>query len=199
MDIKKLYFRTINLLIKPISEFSSIAIDTQNIREVNKSVVVPLSSLVAIAAFIGSLFVHISSPLHSIIYVFLNAVIVFLIVFTETYLAGKIIAVLGRNINMSNKKESVYTLVVYSQIPFYLVLAFTKLFPSLIFLIILGLYSGYLLYVGTDILLKISSVRKMQFLILSMIIMLALFVTISELFSLLYSEIINLFSTFALL
>jgi len=199
MNIRKLYFRTINLLSKPISEFNSISIDNHEIKELNKSVVIPFSALVAICAFLGSLFTHISSPLESIVYVFLNAVIVFFIVLTETYLAGKLITILGRNINTSNKKESVYALVVYSQIPFYLILAFTKIFPSLIFLFFMGVYSGYLMYVGIDTLLKISSVRKMQFLILSLIIMTTLFITISELFSLLYSEIIDLFTTFAVL
>jgi len=199
MDIRKLYFRTINLLSKPISEFSSISVDDQDIKEINKSVVIPFSGLVAICAFLGSLFTHINSPLGSIVYVFLNAVIVFFIVFIETYLAGKLIAMLGRNINISNKKESVYALVVYSQIPFYLILAFVKIFPSLIFLIFLGIYAGYIMYVGIDALLKISSVRKMQFLILSLIIMTTLFITISELFSLLYSEIIDLFTTFVAL
>ncbi len=199
MDIKLLYFQTVNLLSKPIAEFDSISIDNQNIKEINKSVVIPFAGLVAICAFLGSLFTHISSPLDSIAYVFLDAVIVFLIILTETYLAGKIIAILGRNINASNKKESVYALVVYSQIPFYLILALTKIFPSLVFLIFLGLYAGYLMYVGIDALLKISSVRKMQFLVLSLIIMTTLFITISELFSLLYSEIIDLFTTFAVL
>lgn len=199
MDIRKLYFRTINLLSKPISEFNAISIDNQDIKGINKSVLIPFSGLVALCAFLGSLFTHISSPLDSIVFVFLNAVIVFFIVFTETVIAGRLISILGRNINISNKKESVYALVVYSQIPFYLILAFVKIFPSLIFLIFLGLYSGYLMYVGIDALLKISSVRKMQFLILSLIIMTTLFITISELFSLLYSEIIDLFSTFAVL
>jgi hypothetical protein len=199
MNIRKLYLRTVNLLSKPISEFNSISIDNQSIKDVNKSVVIPFSALVAICAFLGSLFTHISSPLDSIVYVFLNAVIVFLIVLTESYLAGKLIAILGRNINISNKKESVYALVVYSQIPFYLILAFIKVFPSLIFLIFLGVYTGYLMYVGIDALLKISSVRKMQFMVLSLIIMTTLFIAISELFSVLYSEIIDLFTTFALL
>jgi len=199
MSIKKLYFRTVNLLSKPYSEFNSISIDDQDIKGINRSVVIPFSALVAICAFLGSLFTHISSPLDSIVYVFINAVIVFFIVFTETYIAGRLIAILGKNINISNRKESVYALVAYSQIPFYLILAFIKIFPSLIFLIFLGLYSGYLMYVGIDALLKISSVRKMQFLILSLIIMTTLFITISELFSLLYSEILDLFTTFAVL
>lgn len=199
MNIKKLYARTINLLSKPISEFNSISIDNQDIKGINKAVVIPFSGFIAICAFLGSLFTHIGSPLDSIVYVFLNAVIVFLIVFSESYLAGKLIAILARNINISNKKESVYALVVYSQIPFYLILATIKIFPSLIFLIFLGVYSGYLMYVGIDALLKISSVRKMQFLVLSLIIMTTLFIAISELFSVLYSEIVDLFTTFALL
>ncbi len=199
MDIRKLYFRTSNLLIKPIQEFDSISIDNQSIKEINRSVLIPYSILIAICAFFGSVFTHIGSPLETVIFVLLNAVIVFFIVYLQSFLGGKLIAILGKNINISNKKESVYALVVYSQIPFYLLLALVKIFPSLIFLIFLSAYSGYLIYVGIDALLKISSVRKTQFLILSMIILIALFITISELFTLLYSEIIDLFSTFAVL
>ncbi len=199
MDIKKLYFRTSNLLVKPITEFDSIAAEGQSIRQVNKNVVIPFATLVGLCALLGSIFTHIKSPLDSFIFVFLNAVIVFLIVLVETFSAGQLISLLGKNINISNHKEAVYGLVVYSQIPFYLVLAFIKIFPSLVFMIFLAGYSAYLIYVGIDKLLKISSVRKMQFLVLSMIIMISLFVVVSELFTVLYSEIIDLFSTFGVL
>lgn len=199
MNIRKLYLRTSNLLIKPGSEFDIIANEGLSIRQLNMLVVIPFSVLAGLCALLGSIFTHIKSPLDSFIFVFLNALIVFLIVLVQSYSAGQLISLLGKNINISNKKEAVYGLVVYSQIPFYLVLAFIKIFPSLIFLIFLGGYSAYLIYVGIDRLLKISSVRKMQFLILSMIIMITLFVVSSELFTLLYSKIIDLFSTFAVL
>lgn len=199
MDIKKLYFRTRKLLIKPGAEFDIIAAEGQNIRQLNKTVVIPFAILVGLCELLGSIFTHIKSPLDSFIFVFLNALIVFLIVLVQTFSAGQLISLLGKNINISNQKEAVYGLVVYSQIPFYLVLAFIKIFPSLIFLIFLAGYSAYLIYFGIDRLLKISSVRKMQFLILSMIIMITLFVVVSELFTVLYSEILDLFSTFAVL
>lgn len=199
MDIKKLYFRTRNLLIKPIIEFDIIASERQSIRQLNRTVVIPFAVLVSLCALLGSIFTHIKSPLDSFIFVLLNAVMVFFIVLIQTYSAAQLIALLGKNINISNQKEAVYGLVVYSQIPFYLVLAFIKIFPSLIFLIFLTGYAAYLIYVGIDCFLKISSVRKMQFMILSMIIMIALFVLVSELFTVLYTEIIDLFSTFAVL
>ncbi|MFC2129554.1 YIP1 family protein [Bacteroidota bacterium] len=199
MEIKNLYLRTKNLLIKPISEFDTISVENQSIRQLNRKVVLPYAALVGLCALLGSIFTHINSPLDSFIYVLLNAVIVFLIVLVQTYSAGQLVALLGKNINISNQKEAVYGLVVYAQIPFYLVLAFTEMFPSLIFLIFLAAYSAYLIYVGIDGLLKISSVRKMQFLILSLIIMVVLYILVDELLSLLYSEILDLFSTFAVL
>lgn len=199
MKLRRLYFRTINILVKPPTEFDTIAHENMSIRQLNMSVVVPFAMLVSLCALLGSIFTHLKSPLDSFIYVFLNAIIVFLIVLVQTYAAGQVISLLAKNINMSNDKEDVYGLVVYTQIPFYLILAFIKIFPSLIFMIFLAGYSAYLLYHGIDRLLKISSVRKMQFLILALIIMITLFVVVSELFTLLYSEILDLFSTFALL
>ncbi len=193
MNIRELYFRSRNLLIKPAVEFKAIANENQSIKGLNKSLVIPFAGLVGLSELLGSIFIHLSSPLDSYIFVFLSAAIVFLIVFIQTYFSGKLIALLGKNINSNNHKESAYALVAYSQIPFYLALAFIKIFPELIFLIIFGIYSIYLLYKGIDILLKIPLIRKMQFLILSVMIMLVLFITVSELLTLLYLKIIELF------
>jgi len=190
MKIKELYFRTRNLLLRPAVEFEAIANEEKSIKRINTSVVIPFAGVVGLSELLGMIFTHIRSPLDSFIYVFLSALIVFLIVFIQTYLSGKLIALLGKNINSKNHKDAGYALVAYSQIPFYLSLAFVKVFPSLLFMIILGIYSIYLFYIGLDILLKIPLARKMQFLILSIIIIIILFITVSELLTLLYSEMI---------
>ncbi len=190
MNIQELYFRTKDLLIKPAAEFKVIAHENISISGINKSIVIPFAAIVGLSELLGMIFTHISSPLDSFIFVFLSAIIAFLIVFAQTYFAGKLIGLLGKNINSKNQKETGYALVAYSQIPFYLSLAFVKIFPSLLFLIILGVYSIYLMYIGINILLKIPVIRKMQFLILSIIIMIILFITVSELLTLLYTEII---------
>jgi hypothetical protein len=78
-----------------------------------------------------------------------------------------------------------------------MVLAITKLFPSLIFLIVLGLYSALLFYSGSDSMTRVPREKRLQFTLLSALIMIVSFIICSELFTLLYSEILDQFSTFA--
>ena len=88
MDLRKLYFRTSNVLIRPLSEFDVIASEGLNIRQLNRSILLPFAILVALCALLGSLFTHIKSPLDSFVYVLLNAVIVLFIVLIQTNAAG---------------------------------------------------------------------------------------------------------------
>ena len=121
----------------------------------------------------------------------------FLLVFSHCYLSGRAIGYLADNIDERNKRSAVYALSCYSQVPFFIVLAITKLFPSLIFLIVLGLYSALLFYSGSDSMTRVPGEKRLQFTLLSALIMIVSFIICSELFTLLYTEILDQFSTFA--
>lgn len=196
MKLKKIFIRSQNLLINPTSEFSVIAEEQPEQSAVTKNFTLPMSLLVALFALLGSAFSNITLPINSFLYVVINAVIVFFMILTHTYLSGKAISLLGRNISPEDRPSSYYALSAYAQLPFFLVLAIIKLLPSLIFLIVLGFYSALLFHSGCGSLTGIPKGKRIQFTLLSVLIIITSFIICSELYTLLYAEIIEQFSTF---
>lgn len=197
MDVKRFFIRSKNLLLSPTTEFKRISAEDRQLSSINKGYVTIVSLLVALLALIGSAFAHISAPIDSFLYVLINAVIVFLLMFTHIFLSGRTITLLGRNIAANDRNSNFYALSAYAQLPFFLALGLIKLFPSLIFLIFIGFYSVLLFHTGTSIMTRIPSGKRIQFTALSILIMITSFIICSELYTLLYSEIIREFSTFA--
>lgn len=199
MNLKKLLLRGRNLLVNPGEEYRIIALEDPDIRSINKSYVLPVAILIALFTLIGSAFSNISEPINTFLYVLINAVIVLLLVFSHVYLSGKLIALLGEHITRDHHHRSYYALSSYAQLSFLLVLALIKMFPSLIFIVFVGLHSTYLFYTGIGVLSKIPSQKHLQFTLLSTMIMITSFIICSELYTLLYVEIIEQFTTFAAL
>ncbi len=199
MSLKKLLRRGQNLLVNPVDEFRIIAIEDPNVVTINRSYLLPVAILIALFALIGSVYSNISEPINTFLYVLINTIIVLLVVFSHVYLSGKLIALLGENITRDHHQKSYYALSSYAQLPFLIVLALIKLFPSLIFLVFIGFYSTYLFHKGTGLLSKIPSQKRLQFTLLSTLIMITSFIVCSELYTLLYVEIIEQFTTFAAL
>jgi hypothetical protein len=196
MNLKKIFIRSQNLLINPGSEFSLIAEERPEQPGITRNFTLPMSLLVALFALLGSAFSNITLPINSFLYVVFNAVIVFFMILTHTYLSGKAISLLGRNISPADKPSVYYALSAYSQLPFFLILALVKLLPSLIFLIVLSFYSALLFHTGCGILTGIPRGKKLQFTLLSVLIIITSFIICSELYTLLYTEIMEQFSTF---
>lgn len=197
MNLNTIFIRSKNLLINPATEFRRISTEDPQVPWINRSYVMPISLFVAIMALTGSILSHISAPVDSLLYALINAVIVFLLLFTHVYLSGKTISYLGRNIAAGDRNSNYYALAAYAQLPFYLALGLIKLFPSLIFLIFIGFYSVLLFHTGTNEMTRIPAGKRIQFTVLSILIMITSFIICSELYTLLYSEIIQEFSTFA--
>ncbi len=197
MRLKKLFIRGQNLLLNPGAEFGAIKEEKTDLAYVTRSYTLPVSFMVALFSLAGSLLSSITLPVNSFLYIIINALIVFFLIISHIYLSGKAIRLLGSNIAPEVSSSNYFALTAYSQLPFLLVLAVIKLLPSLIFLIFLGFYSAFLFYNGSSVLTRIPSSKRLQFTILSMLIMIASFIICSQLFTLLYSEIIVQLSTFA--
>ena len=196
MKLKKLFVRSQNLLFNPSSEFNLIKEEESNVTGITKSYTLPIALLVGIFALLGSAFSNMSLPINSFLYIIINALIVFFLIISHVYVSGKAISLLGKNICPEDRSKRYYALSAYSQLPFFLILAFIKLFPSLIFMVFLGFYSAWLFYTGSSNMTRIPSDKRVQFTILSILIMVVIFILFSELFTLLYSEIIDQLSSF---
>jgi len=199
MHIKNLYLRTRKLIVEPGNEFMIISRERRRVAAINSEVILPYALSVAFFALLGSLFQHLGTPRDAFLFILLDAVIVFLIVLLQVYLSGLIVVPLARRMDITGSRREAYALVAYAEIPFFIILAVVKLFPSLIFLIFLGMYTFRVLYAGIDALFRKPEHKKVQFFLLSSLVMVIMFILLSELFSFLYSEIISQIATFALL
>jgi hypothetical protein len=197
MKIQTLFQRSRNLILNPVKEFGVIYREAHDILRVNKKFSIPFAFLIAICSLIGEIIKNISSSSSAFAYIAINAIILFFLILTHIYLSGKSICILGKNISGESRSSDYYALATYSQVPFLLILALTKLLPSLIFFIVIGLYSAMLFYSGTGVMTKIPGAKILQFTILSVLIMIISFIIFSELYTILYSEILAEFSTFA--
>lgn len=199
MELKNLVIRSKYLLVNPALEFKKIFEENLSLYSINKSFVLPMALLSAIMSIFGSLLTLLNSPVNSVLYIVINAIIIFFLILSHAYISGKIVTLLGQSIKPTDNPTQYYALSTYSQQPFFIILAIIKLFPSLVFLIFLGLYGGLLFFTGSGTMTKIPSEKRVQFTLLSILLMVITFVILSELFTILYSEVIEQFSTFAAL
>lgn len=185
------------ILLNPATEFNTIKNEELSIPAINKFIVIPFAILIAIATMAESIISNLPSSVMSLIFIFIDGIITYLLILSYAYLSGKVIVLLAKNMENTSNSREIYSLAVYSQIPFLILLTLIKLFPSLVFLIVLGLYSALIFHTGTGLLTRLDFQKRIQFMILSVLIMIISFITLSELYTLLYSEIIDQFSTFA--
>lgn len=197
MQIVHLLSRGKNLLVNPTQEFRNIASEPFEVSRINKHYITPFALLIMISVLVNTVVSNLNGPASRFVFIGINAILVFLMVFSHAFVSGKIIALLGKNIADNTSSKIFYILSCYAQLPFFLVLALIKLFPSLVFLVFLGLYSGIVFYAGSGIITTIPPSKRLQFTMLSVLIMIISFIACSELFTLLYSQILNHFSTFA--
>jgi hypothetical protein len=93
--------------------------------------------------------------------------------------------------------QRVFNLVIYSHVPFFLVLALTHLFPQLLFLNLFGAYSFFLFWSGIDKMTEIEPENKLPFLLSSSLIMISLFFLLNFIFNNIYDTILGQLSIFA--
>lgn len=164
MDYKLLYKRLIQLITRPGIFWSTVKEDNTKISEVRKSVLLPVLVLIAIASFTGIYIFSYNSL--SIVYPILKAVeyfLIFLITIEAVYLTFNEITTHIFRTRISN---SLYKLVVYSLIPFMLIMVITRVFSSLLFLNLIGLFGLLILWKGIDILIGGEYKFRVRFFIL---------------------------------
>ncbi|HYW96778.1 MAG TPA: hypothetical protein VE870_14375, partial [Bacteroidales bacterium] len=78
----------------------------------------------------------------------------------------------------------------------FLALTISRLFPQLMFLMVTGIYSFFVFWLGIMSLLKIEEDKRVIFLFLSGLIMILLFLLLTVIFNSIYDLLLNQLSTF---
>ena len=196
MDFRRIYIRTQTLLFHPQQAWREITVEGRKKRGVIFEYLLPMSVIVGVSTVLGSLFFGDIEDTVSIGYVFINGLISFLIVFLEVYFAGWLITEITESFDPKVDSNTVFNLVIYSHAPFFLALMVSRLFPQLMFLMVTGIYSFFVFWLGITHLLKIDEDKRLIFLFISSLLMILIFLLLTVIFNSMYSLLINHFATY---
>ena len=171
MDFSLLYKRVTLLLSRPVRFGLEVKEDSIPSSELRRSFLIPILILVSIASFAGTYLYSYNSL--SIIYPLLKGLEYFLIFFITTELVVFLLSEIITYLLKIRLSGEIYKLVVYSFAPFMILMIISRLFSSLLFLNLLGIYGLLILWTGIDILIggdKLFRIRLTALISLAIIV-----------------------------
>lgn len=191
MDFRFLYHRTKYFIINPGKAWEVVHLEERPMQFVRGSFFMPLIILVAVSAFLGSMFFINTTlkPMYSV----LAAVSAFLFLYLGVYASAFVVREIMRALDLGHNFLVAFKLVVYSMAPIFLSLTVSRLFESLLFINVLGLYGLYIFWIGMETMLNPPDHNKLPMLIATVVAMVIIFfllqVILSELTETVYFTI----------
>ncbi len=196
MNLTKIYHKTRALIFMPGNSWPAIASENWYRRKIVLEVLLPMAFLVGISSFLGALISGGIEDSVTIGYLILSGFISFLIFFLEVYLSAWLITEIAISLKSDTDSHSIFNLLVYSHIPFFLTLSVSLLFPELMFINLLGIYSFVLFWKGIEYFTNLKDEKKIVFMVLSSLIMILLYTLLTLVFNNVYDTVLNQFNTF---
>jgi hypothetical protein len=176
MDFEFLFNRIRFFITSPVKAWSIIKDEDRSRKKVEWNFLFPLLALVSLSAFAGKLiFTH--SGL-SILYPLLIALNYFLIFYLTILLSSWILTEISITFTPNKDFGANFKLLCYSFAPLMVSMVITRLFSTLVFLNIFGLYGVYLMWVGISVLIDIDPVYRLRYFIVSMFSSLFVYLTL---------------------
>lgn len=197
MSIQKIYELSRLLLINPEKAWLEIARDGMSSREAIIGFLLPFSLLIGISSIAGSLVQEGIQDSFSLGILLLSGVISMFIIFLEVYTASWLVLQLSKSLSGSSDPRSVFKLVIYSHIPFFLTLILSSLFRELLFINLFGLYSFFIFWLGTAKMTELTRENRIILTALAAVIMVLLYLLFTIIFNNFYDLLVNQFTTFA--
>jgi len=187
MDYKFFLSGLRNIIFSPVKAWDTIDSENKSVRVIRDNFLFPLIILVSLSAIAGSLLFTNSelSPVYSIFTGIKWFLVFFLTIYLTSFILGEITFPLdlGRNFSVS------FRLISYSLAPFILCQLLSRLFESLLFVNIIGLYGLYIFWTGAEKLLNPPQYKKMPLLIATTITMGVIYVGTNVLFNMLVDKV----------
>ncbi|MCU0378623.1 MAG: YIP1 family protein [Bacteroidales bacterium] len=173
MDLRFLYQRTKHFIISPVKAWEVVHRENRPIKYVRGSFFLPLIMLVSISSLFGSLFFinNTLKPMYSI----LTGINTFLFLYLGVYASAFIVNEITRALDLGHEFLTAFKLVAYSMAPIFLSLTVSRLFESLLFINILGLYGLYIFWIGMEKMINPAEHKKLPMLIATVISMIIIF------------------------
>jgi hypothetical protein len=159
--------RAKGIVLKPEAEWAAIEREPGDVQYLFRNYVAILALIPAVAGFIGGSIVGVNVAPFGIVRApiflgLLSAAIGYVFSFVIVYVAALIIDALAASFGAQKNFDNALKVATYSNTPYWLVSVFT-IVPSLSFLVILGLYGVYLIYLGLPILMKAPKERALWY------------------------------------
>jgi hypothetical protein len=173
MDLRFLYQRTKHFIISPVKAWEVVHRENRPIKYVRGSYFMPLIILVSISSLLGSLFFinNTLKPMYSV----LTGINTFLFLYIGVYASAFIVNEITRALDLGHEFLTAFKLVAYSLAPIFLSLTVSRLFESLLFINILGLYGLYIFLTGMEKMINPPEHKKLPMLIATVISMIIIF------------------------
>jgi len=173
MDFRFLYHRTKYFIINPGKAWEVVHREERPMRFVRDSFFLPLIILVSISAFLGSMFFINTTlkPMYSV----LAAVTTFFFLYIGVYASAFLVREIMRALDLGHDFLVAFKLVAYSMAPIFLSLTVSRLFESLLFINVLGLYGLYIFWIGMETMVSPPDHKKLPMIIATVVSMLIIF------------------------
>jgi hypothetical protein len=180
-----------NILFTPVRAWETIDSENKSVKVVRDNFLFPLLILVTISAVAGS-FLFINTELPPV-YSIITGIKWFLVFLLSIYLTSLILGEITIPLDLGKDFSISFRLIVYSLAPFILCQVLSRLFESLLFINVIGLYGLYIFWAGAEKLLNPPQYKKMPLLIAATITLTVTYVGTHILLNMLADKVYNLF------
>jgi len=181
MDFRFLYHRTLYFIINPAKAWEVVQRENRPMKYVKGSFFVPLTILVTVSTFVGSMF-FINTTLRPM-YSLLTAASTFLFLYLGVNASSFIVREIMRALDLGHDRLIAFKLVAYSMAPLFLSLTISRLFESLLFINVLGFYGLYFFWIGMEMMVNPPDHKKFPMIIATVVSMLIIFLVLQVLLS----------------
>jgi len=176
MDLSLLYRRTRDIIRNPAAMWHDVKDENRSVNELRTSFLFPMALFIAIAGVVGTIvFTYNGFSFLFPLIVAVKYLIGFIVTVELTSLLITEIAVAFKPVRSAADN---YKLVLYSFTPFMVIMIITRLFSSLIFLNLGGLYGIYIAWLGVKIITEVPSSIRIRYTALVSLAILVIYLSV---------------------
>jgi hypothetical protein len=175
MDYKFFLNGLKNIILNPVKAWEIIDSENRPVKIVRNSFFFPLILLISISAFAGSL-IFVNSKL-SAVYSLFVAIKCFGLFYFAIYATAFVLKEITYTLGLGRDFNISFRMLVFSITPFLLCQILSRLFESLLFVNVIGLYGLYIFWVGAEKMLNPPQNKKTPLLIAGILVMVVIFTT----------------------
>ena len=184
----KFFFHGIkNIILNPVKAWEAIDSENRPVKLVRNSFFFPLIILVSVSAFVGSL-IFTNAELSPVYSIFVGIKCFGLLFFT-IYATAFIFSEITYPLDLGKDFSVSFKIIVYSTAPFLMCQILSRLFESLLFVNIIGLYGLYIFWTGVEKMLTPSQYKKMPMLIATTVTLAGIYIATNLLLTLLIERV----------